>query len=212
MTKQGFFVLLGLIVAAGMLPSCKTKDYEWEQYSYTAVPIVHVNTAKSALPTYATANTSFFNLKDANLASEQFEFTLNYEGFGMVKVNSIELYLSYNLGTASTVPAYPIVLSTPGGVYPSQAAFYPISTSIGTTDKLFETATSFPKTYTFTAAQLATAAGVSLANAKVNDFFLFKFILNLADGRRIVGFQDNVCDESRGEPGDCRVGVRFKSQ
>ena len=212
MTKQGYFFLSMLMAAASLLPSCKTKDYEWEQYTYTAVPIVHVNTAKSALPTYATANTSFFNLKDANVAGQQFEFVLNYEGFGMVTVTSIEMYLSYNLGTASTVPAYPIVLSTPGAVYPSQAAFYPISTSIGTADKLFETVTAFPKTCTYTASQLATAAGVTLSGAKVNDFFLFKFILNLADGRRVVGFQDNVCDESRGEPGDCRVGVRFKSQ
>lgn len=212
MTNCGFVLFLGSLLAAGMLPSCKTKTYEWEQYSYTAVPIVHVNTAKSALPTYATANTSFFNLKDANVAGEQFEFVLNYEGFGMVKVTSIELYLSYNLGTASTVPAYPIVLSTPGGVYPSQAAFYPISTSIASADKLFETVTTFPKTCTYTASQLAAAAGISLSATKVNDFFLFKFILNLADGRRVVGFQDNVCDESRGEPGDCRVGVRFKSQ
>ncbi|MBE7173878.1 MAG: hypothetical protein INR73_25110 [Williamsia sp.] len=212
MTKSGFSVLLGLIVAVGMLPSCKTKTYEWEQYSITAVPIVHVNTAKSALPTYATANTSFFNLKDANVANQQFEFVLNYEGFGVAKVNSIELYLSYNQGTASTIPAYPIVLSTPGNVYPSQAAFYPISTTIAGTDKLFETVTTFPKTCTYTATQLAAAAGVSMSSIKVNDFFLFKFILNLADGRRIVGFQDNVCDESRGEPGDCRVGVRFKNQ
>jgi len=46
----------------------------------------------------------------------------------------------------------------------------------------------------------------------VNDYFLFKFILNLADGRRIVTFFNNICDEARGEPGDCRVGVRFKKQ
>ena len=211
MSKCSFYVFC-MLVAAGMLPSCKTKDYDWEKYSVTAVPIVHVNTAKSALPTYGTANTSFFNLKDAGVASQPFEFTLNYEGFGVQKATSIELYLSYNLGTASTVPAYPIVLSTPGNVYPSQAAFYPISTSIAATDKLFETATIFPKTYTFTAGQLAAAAGVTFSTIKVNDFFLFKFIINLTDGRRIVGFQDNVCDESRGEPGDCRVGARFKSQ
>lgn len=212
MKKCGFYIPVMLLAAGSTLTSCKTKDYEWEQYSYTAVPIVHVNTAKSALPTYATANTSFFNLKDANVVNEPFEFVLTYEGFGLANVTSIEVYLSYNLGTASTVPAYPIVLSVPGNVYPSQASFYPISTSIGTNDKLLETATTFPKTYTFTAGQLATAAGVAFSAIKVNDFFMFKFILNLTDGRRIVGFQDNVCDESRGEPGDCRVGVRFKSQ
>lgn len=211
MKKYGFYLFM-LLAAGHVLTSCKTKDYEWEQYSYTAVPIVHVNTAKSALPTYATANTSFFNLKDANVANEPFEFVLTYEGFGMVNVKTIEVYLSYNIGTASTIPAYPIVLSTPGNTYPSQASFYPISTSIAATDKLFETDSTFPKTCTYTASQLATAAGVTFSSIKVNDFFMFKFILNLTDGRRIVGFQDNVCDESRGEPGDCRVGVRFKSQ
>ncbi len=211
MKKCGFYVLL-VVLAGGAFSSCKTKDYEWEQYTVTAVPIVHVNTGKSALPTVATANTSFFNLKDPNVANEQFEFVLNYEGFGKVTAKSIEMYLTYNLGTASTVPAYPIVLSTPGGVYPSAASFSPISTSIAATDKLYGTVTTFPSTQTFTAAQLATAAGIAFSGIKVNDFFLFKFVINLTDGRRIVGFQDNICDESRGEPGDCRVGVRFKSQ
>lgn len=211
MKKCGMYVLL-IFLAGSVFTSCKTKDYEWEQYTVTAVPIVHVNTAKSALPTVSTANTSFFNLKDPNVGSQPFEFVLNYEGFGKATAKSIELYLSYNLGTASTVPPYPIVLSTPGGVYPSSASFSPISTSIGTADKLFNTVTTFPSTLTYTASQLATAAGVNFTAIKVNDFFLFKFIINLTDGRRIVGFQDNVCDETRGEPGDCRVGVRFKNQ
>ncbi len=47
---------------------------------------------------------------------------------------------------------------------------------------------------------------------KVQRSPIVKFILNLGDGRRIVTFFNNVCDESRGEPGDCRVGVRFKNQ
>lgn len=203
--------ILNVLLVILSTVSCKTKDYEWEKYTYTAVPIVRVNTAKSALPTVATGNVSFFNLKDPNVADQPFEFTLNWEGFRKSTVSSIEVYISFNLGKASTPPAYPIVLSTPGNVYPNQPQF-PLPSVVGVNDKLYETVTSFPKTYSFTAGQLTQLAGVNMSNIIVNDYFLFKFIVNLTDGRRIVGFQENVCDESRGEPGDCRVGARFKSQ
>jgi hypothetical protein len=120
------------------------------------------------------------------------------------------VYNSYNKAEAS-VPAYPLVISTPGNIYPNIAQF-PLPSIVGSNDHLYETVTTFPKTYSFTAAQLADMNHVSLANVGVNDYFLFKFILNLADGRRIVTFFNNICDEARGEPGDCRVGVRFKKQ
>ena len=87
---------------------------------------------------------------------------------------------------------------------------FPLPSRVGTSDKLYETVTQFPKTFTVTAAQLATFTGTNLSTVAQNDYFLFKFILNLKDGRRIVGFQENVCDETRGEVGDCRVGVRFR--
>jgi len=190
--------------------SCKTEDYEWENWTYTAVPIVQVNTAKSALPTQQTGNVSFFNLKDPNVANQEFEFTLDWEGFDRVEVSSIEVYVNYTAHTG-TAPLYPIAISSPGNQYPSQSQF-PLPSTVGTSDKLYETVTTFPKTYTLTAGQLAQITGTNLSTVKANDYFLFKFILNLSDGRRIVGFQDNVCDESRGEPGDCRVGVRFKNQ
>jgi len=103
------------------------------------------------------------------------------------------------------------VISYPGNQYPNIAQF-PLPSIVGKNDKLYEKVTVFPKTYTFTAAQLAAISGISLSSAAVNDYFLFKFILHLTDGRRIVTFFNNVCDESRGEPGDCRTGVRFKSQ
>jgi len=197
------FLLLGLV-------SCKKVHYEWEDYTYTAAPIVTIDTAKSALLTRQTAKVSFFNLKDANLANEQFSFSLNWEGFGKAEVKSIEVYTSFNKAESS-VPAYPIVISSPGNQYPNIAQF-PLPSIVGSADKLYDTATTFPKTYTFTAVQLANLNGISLTSAAVNDYFLFKFILNLTDGRRIVTFFNNICDESRGEPGDCRTGVRFKSQ
>lgn len=198
------FILLGLT-------ACKKVHYEWEDYTFTAVPVVTIDTTKTASPTVTrqTAKVSFFNLKDVNLANEQFSFNLNWEGFGKAEVKSIEVYTSFNKAESS-VPAYPIVISSPGNQYPNIAQF-PLPSLVGTNDKLLETVTTFPKVYTYTAAQLATLNGVALSSAAVNDYFLFKFILNLTDGRRIVTFFNNICDESRGEPGDCRTGVRFKS-
>lgn len=192
-----------------LLDACKTEEYVWENWSYTAVPFVAVNTAKSALPTVATANTSFFDLSAANLASQEFEYVLRWEGFGRAEVNSIEVYLGFYKAAATGNPAYPIVISQPGGLYPSVTQF-PLPSRVGTADKLYETVTQFPKTFTVTAAQMATFTGTNLSTVAQNDYFLFKFILNLKDGRRIVGFQENVCDEARGEVGDCRVGVRFR--
>ncbi|MDB5010745.1 MAG: hypothetical protein JWR67_3320 [Mucilaginibacter sp.] len=197
------FALLGIW-------SCKKVHYEWQNYTYTAVPIVNLDTTKTALPTRQTAKVAFFNLKDPAVANQQFSFTLNWEGFGLSSVKSIEVYTSFNKAESS-VPAYPIVISYPGNLYPNIAQF-PLPSLVGTSDNLFDTVTSFPKTYTFTAAQLAAITGVSLSTVTTNDYFIFKFILNLTDGRRIVSYFNNVCDEARGEPGDCRVGVRFKNQ
>ncbi len=205
---KNFLLAIALILSG--LTACKKVQYEWQDYTYTAAPIVTIDTTKTALPTRQNGKVSFFNLKDANLANEQFSFSLNWEGFGKATVDTIEVYTSFNKAEAS-VPAYPIVISYPGNQYPNIAQF-PLPSIIGKNDKLYEKVTVFPKTYTFTAAQLAAISGISLSSAAVNDYFLFKFILNLTDGRRIVTFFNNVCDESRGEPGDCRTGVRFKSQ
>jgi hypothetical protein len=198
-----------LIITAGIL-SCKKVHYEWEGYQYTAVPVITIDTTKTALPTRQAGKVAFFNLKDADLADQEFAFTLDWAGFDKETVTSIEVYNSYNKAESS-VPAYPLVISSPGNQYTNIAQF-PLPSIVGTNDKLYETVTSFPKTYSFTAAQLAAMNNVSLGSVAVNDYFLFKFILNLGDGRRIVTFFNNICDESRGEPGDCRVGVRFKNQ
>ena len=197
------FIMIGLM-------ACKKVHYEWEDYSYTAVPIVTIDTTKTALPTRQAGKVAFFNLKDANLANEEFSFTLNWLGLGAGKVKAIEVYSSFNKAESS-VPAYPIVISYPGYQYTNIAQF-PLPSLVGSIDKLYDTATTFPKTYTFTAAQLAAINGMNLTSAAVNDYFIFKFILIMEDGRRIVSFFNNVCDESRGEPGDCRTGIRFKSQ
>lgn len=206
--KQYISIVISLLLLTSS--SCSNKEYVWEDYKYTAVPIVEVNTSKSALPTVAAAKTAFFNLKDSNVANQQFEFILNWEGFGRETVTAIDVYISYNKKEASA-PSYPIVISNPGNQYPNIFQ-YPLPSIVKSTDKFYETATTFPKTYTFTAAQLASISNINMNTVEANDYFLFKFILTLVDGRRIVTFFNNVCDESRGEPGDCRVGVRFKKQ
>lgn len=208
MMMKNFILAVSCILLG--LGACKKETYEWQDYTYTAVPVVTVDTALSALPTRQTAKVSFFNLKDPNLASEKFSFTLNWEGYGKSTVKSIEVYNSFNKAESS-VPAYPIVLSYPGGIYPNIAQF-PLPGNVSAADKLYETVTTFPKTYTFTAAQLATIAGINLSTVAVNDYFIFKFIVNLDDGRRIAAYFSNVADESRNEFGDPRTGVRFKSQ
>ncbi|MGF6925022.1 hypothetical protein QFZ48_000522 [Chitinophaga sp. W2I13] len=202
--------IVAIVLISSVAFSCKKVKYEWEGYTYTAVPVVTIDTTKTALPTRQAGKVAFFNLKDPDVASQQFAFALNWEGFGKETVTSIEVYTSYNKAETS-VPAYPLVISSPGNQYTNIAQF-PLPSIVGTNDHLYETVTTFPKTYSFTAAQLATLNHVSLSNVGVNDYFLFKFILNLADGRRIVTFFNNICDEARGEPGDCRVGVRFKKQ
>jgi hypothetical protein len=201
-----YFVVAIMILSL----SCKKAHYEWENYTLTAVPVVTIDTTKTALPTRQAGKVAFFNLKDANLANEEFAFSLNWEGYGKETVTSIEVYASYNKAESS-VPAYPLVISQPGNQYTNIAQF-PLPSIVGTNDHLYETVTTFPKSYSFTATQLAAMNNVDLSTVKVNDYFLFKFILNLGDGRRIVTFFNNICDEARGEPGDCRVGVRFKNQ
>lgn len=203
------FIVAILIISLAAV-ACKKVKYEWEDYTYTAVPVVTIDTTKTALPTRQAGKVAFFNLKDPAVASQQFAFALNWEGFGKETVTSIEVYASYNKAESS-VPAYPLVISAPGNEYPNIAQF-PLPSIVGTNDHLLEKVTTFPKNYAFTAAELAEMNHVSLTTVAANDYFLFKFILNLEDGRRIVTFFNNICDEARGEPGDCRVGVRFKNQ
>lgn len=203
-------LILSITCVLLALSACKKVDYEWEDYTYTALPLVTVDTAMSALPTRQTAKVSFFNLRDPNVANQRFSFTLDWIGYGKATVASIEVYNSFNKAESS-VPAYPIVMSYPGGMYPNIAQF-PLPGNLNATDKLYETVTTFPKTYTFTAAQLATLAGINLSSVAVNDYFIFKFVLNLTDGRRIAAYFSNVADESRNEFGDPRTGVRFKNQ
>lgn len=206
--KRSKYLYIGLLMLG--LAGCKTVDYEYETFQYSATPRVMLNTESSALPTYATANASFFNMKDPNYATTQrFEWELSYyDAEGRAPVQEIEVYLSFNK-RESNVPVYPIILSL-AGVNPNDRQF-PLPSRITTNDKLFETVSTFPKSYSFTAKELADFTGINLATVAVNDYFLFKFIVVMEDGTRVVQYNDNSCDESRGELSDCRVGVRFKN-
>ena len=191
--------------------ACKNVDYEWENFEYVATPNVTVNVAESALPTVPTANVSFFNLADPDYATEQyFEWELDYyDADGRAEVSSIEVYVSFNK-RESTPPVYPILLSL-AEVHPNERQF-PLPSIVRETDLPFEIVTEFPKVFRLNASQLAELTGTDLSTVGVNDYFLFKFIVNQTNGKKIVQFSNNSCDESRGELADCRVGVRFKSQ
>tara|TARA_R110002020_G_scaffold113323_1_gene260702 strand:- start:138 stop:761 length:624 start_codon:yes stop_codon:yes gene_type:complete len=203
--------LYNYLLTAGLLAigSCKTVDYDYEDFVYAATPKVTLNTEASALPTYQTAKVSFFNLADPEFATNQlFEWELSYyDADGRAPVSAIEVYVSFNKKESNS-PVYPIVLSL-AEVQPNERQF-PLPSAIKASDALYETVTEFPKSYSFTASELADLTGIDLATVQVNDYFLFKFIVVMEDGTRIVQYNDNSCDESRGELADCRVGVRFK--
>jgi hypothetical protein len=207
--KRIKYLYIGLIMLA--MAGCKTVDYEYETFQYAATPRVSLKTESSALPTYATANVSFFNMKDPDFAtSQKFEWELSYyDAEGRAPVKEIEVYVSFNK-RESNVPVYPIILSL-AKVQPNDRQF-PLPSRINAADMLFETVTTFPKSYSFTAQQLADITGINLETVEVNDYFLFKFVVVMEDGTRIVQYNDNSCDESRGELCDCRVGARFKDQ
>jgi hypothetical protein len=199
-----------ICVFAFILSSCKTVDYDWEDFELTATPRVTMNTAKSALPTEQTAKVSFFNLADPDFASTQeFEWELDYyDAEGRAVPKDIEVYVNF-YRSERIAPVYPIVLSV-AGVFPNQPQF-PLPSKILPSDILYKTVTSFPQTYNFTPQQLADITGIDLSTVRANDYFLFKFVVTMEDGQRIVLFDPKSCDETRGELCDCRVGARFKN-
>lgn len=205
-----FRLITALFIAAWMANACKDVTYDWEKFRLAATPKVTINIEKSALPTYQTANVSFFNMADPDYATTQeFEWTLDYyDAGGRAHAQSIDVYISFNKRESSP-PSYPITLSL-AGVWPNIRQF-PLPSTIGSNDKLLETVTEFPKIFRHTPAELAELTGIDLDTVEPNDYLLFKFAINMTDGTRLVQFQDNACDESRGEPCDCRTGVRFKN-
>ncbi|MCH7402309.1 hypothetical protein ACFOUP_03580 [Belliella kenyensis] len=194
----------------GFVSACKTVDYEWENFKYAPTPKVTLDVESSALPTFASAKVSFFNLARPDYATAQtFKWTLDYyDAQGRAGVEAIEVYVGFNR-REGVPPVYPIVLSL-AQVHPTERQF-PLPSVIRANDRLVERVTEFPKSFSFTPSELAALTSTNLSTVAVNDYFLFKFIVIMEDGTRIVQYNDNSCDESRGELCDCRVGVRFKN-
>ncbi|AWW32133.1 hypothetical protein DN752_19420 [Echinicola strongylocentroti] len=192
------------------LSACTSVDYDWEKFKLAGTPRVTLDTEASALPTFQTAKVSFFDMSQPNYASDQqFEWSLDYyDQEGRVEVTEIQVYLGF-YKAESTVPAYPIVLSH-AEVNPTESQF-PLPSIIEEGDMLFDQVTEFPKSYSFTASELADLVGMDLSEIGENDYFLFKFTLTMSDGTTIVTYNYKDCDEARGERCDCRVGARFKN-
>ncbi|MCH7410159.1 hypothetical protein MM239_12190 [Belliella sp. DSM 111904] len=201
-------IILSFIIC--LASACKTVDYDWEDFKYAPTPKVTLDVESSALPTFASAKVSFFNMASPDYATSQtFNWTLDfYDAEGRAGVQAIEVFVSFNR-REGVPPVYPIVLSL-AQVHPTERQF-PLPSMIRPTDRFYERVTEFPKTYSFTPSELAALTEINLSTVAVNDYFLFKFIVIMEDGTRIVQYNDNSCDESRGELCDCRVGVRFKN-
>lgn len=156
-------------------------------------------------------NKSYFNF--TNLATADFEFNLKGEDFGRnVPVKSIELWVGFNnprvaLTGGMTTCGVGVNCAYPNASY---AALPSRITLPG--DRLLKTVSTLPSTVTLTASEVAQACGITLASIRTADTFQIKFVVNTQDGRRFDAFQDGICDETRGQVGDCRLIIRVDTR
>jgi hypothetical protein len=192
--KSPLFALL----IGGILLACQTQD--------SVLP------APAGAVAVATVNPEKAYFQQTALAGSSFEFELRGEDFGQnVPVRAIEVWIGYNnpritLSTAMTACGVGV-----GCLYPG-AALGPLPVRLGSADRLLRTVTTLPSTVTITPAEAATAVGVPLANLQVNDTFQVKFVVQTEDGRRFDAFHDGICDETRGQVGDCRLVIRVDTR
>ncbi len=179
--------------------SCQTKD-PIPVAADGAVAIAEVNRSKS-----------FFNF--TNLATADFEFNLKGEDFGRnVPVKSIELWVGYNNPKVTLSAGMTTCGVGTNCAYPN-AAYAPLPSRLTTPgDRLLRTVTTLPSTVNITAAEIAKACDITLASIKSADTFQIKFVVNTQDGRRFDAFQDGICDETRGQAGDCRLVIRVDTK
>jgi hypothetical protein len=179
--------------------SCQTKD-PIPVAAEGAVAVAEVNKSKS-----------YFNF--SNLATADFEFNLKGEDFGRnVPVKSIELWVGFNnpkvaLSTGMTTCGVGVNCAYPNAPY----ATLPSRITLPG-DRLLKTVSTLPSTVIITAAEVAQACGITLASIKSADTFQIKFVVNTQDGRRFDAFQDGICDETRGQVGDCRLVIRVDTK
>lgn len=190
--------LLFTILLVCVLLACQTQD------PILPAPVGAVAVAK------VNAEKSYFN--QTALAGSSFEFSLRGEDFGQnVPVQAIEVWIGLNnprinLSTAMTACGVGV-----GCLYPG-AALGPLPVRLGSTDKLLRTITTLPATVVITPAEAAQAVGVPVADLKLNDTFQVKFAVQTEDGRRFPAFHDGICDETRGQVGDCRLVIRVDTK
>ena len=200
--KRTFIYLFLLFFSGGIatvFESCQTKD-PIPVVPNGAVAVAEVNRSKS-----------FFNF--ANLATADFEFNLKGEDFVRnVAVKSIELWLGFNNPRVSLTAGMTTCGVGVNCAYPN-AAYAPLPSRLTTPgDRLLRTVETLPSTVNITAAQAAQACGIQLSSIRSGDTFQVKFVVNTQDGRRFDAFHDGICDETRGQVGDCRLVIRVDTR
>jgi hypothetical protein len=190
-------VFSGGIVAA--FESCQTKD---------AIPVAADGAVAVA---DVSRSKSFFNF--TNLATADFEFNLKGEDFGRnVPVKSIEVWIGYNNPRVALTAGMTTCGVGVNCAYPN-AAYATLPSRLTTPgDRLLRTITTLPSTVNITATEAAKACDIALTSIKLADTFQVKFVVNTQDGRRFDAFQDGICDETRGQTGDCRLIIRVDTK
>lgn len=200
--KKTLIYLFLLVSTGGIITiaeSCQTKD-PIPLAADGAVAVAEVN-----------RNKSFFNF--SNLATADFEFNLRGEDFGRnAKVKSIELWIGYNNPRVTLTAGMTTCGVGVNCAYPNAAYATLPSRLTPPGDRLLRTVESLPSTVNITAAQAAQACGITLASIKSADTFQIKFVVNTQDGRRFDAFHDGICDETRGQVGDCRLVIRVDTK
>lgn len=188
-----------LLVAYIAIDACQTKDPVLVAPA-GAVAVAKVNPDKA-----------YFDTKD--LTTAEFEFSLRGEDFGQgVTVTGIELWVGYNNPKVTLTASMTSCGVGVGCLYPN-AALAPLPSRLALPgDQLLRTVTTLPSTVTIKASELATKLGLKLTDLKANDTFQVKFVVLTADGRRFDAFHDGICDETRGQIGDCRLVIRVDTR
>ncbi|WP_266364883.1 hypothetical protein [Tellurirhabdus rosea] len=180
------------------LDACQTKDPVLPAAN-GAVAVAKVNTDKA-----------YFDVN--NLANAEFEFELRGEDFGRnVPVKAIELWVGLNAPRVTLTSSMTACGNGVGCLYPG-AALAPLPSRLVASDKLLRTVTTLPSVVNIKASEMATVAGSSLSALRLNDTFLVKFVVQTQDGRRFDAFHDGICDETRGQVGDCRLVIRVDNK
>jgi hypothetical protein len=131
---------------------------------------------------------TFYNLSNP-LADEFVEFTIDVDGFGITKINSVDLELIY---------------TEKGRVYDPFQDIYVDSVYDAV---LIKTVSTFPITVQITPAEIATALGISMDDLELGDNFNVVFPINTADGRRLTtALNSELCNQpAQPSFGGCNV-------